>query len=228
MSAYFHGPNAATGTSGTGIVETNFQVKLSAHLSKDTVRNGETIRIYGHKVTAGSAAKTVATCSTVTCIATVSSRVEAHWDFQAGLVSGNHYVLVSNVVSVIWYQKKPLSLELSVNGKSARASSAKPSNSDPVPLVVPYGTPLKITATADKPMPHGWKIEVHHNADVLSSNGNYYVVCRTTTTASCSATRPPPTAAITGDVDDIVYAQIASPDDGSYRYIQILVNYRKP
>ena len=121
----------------------------------------------------------------------------------------------------------PTTLTLTVNGKTDTATTAKPSNDDPNPLVVPYGTSLNITATANEPMPPGWKIEVHHNGDVLSSSGNYAAVCVVKTGASsCTVTRPPPTAALTGDVDDIVYAQLLAPTYLA-RNVQIMVNYRK-
>jgi hypothetical protein len=44
--------------------------------------------------------------------------------------------------------------------------------------------------------------------------------------SSCCVTRPPPTAALTGDVDDIVYAQLLDPAYVA-RSVQIMVNYRK-
>jgi hypothetical protein len=122
----------------------------------------------------------------------------------------------------------PTTMTLTVNGKSATATTAKPSNDDPNPLVVHYGTSLTIIVTANAPMPKGWDIKVHHNGDVLSTgSGDYPVVCTVKTGASsCSVTRPPPTAALTGDVDDVVYAQLETPT-GNLRYVQILVYYRK-
>jgi hypothetical protein len=123
---------------------------------------------------------------------------------------------------------EPTTLTLTVNGKSATATTAKPTNDDPNPLVVPYGTSLNIKVSANAPMPPGWDIKVHHNGDVLSTgSGDYPTVCEVKSRASsCSVTRPPPTAALTGDVDDALYAQLETPT-GNLRYVQILVYYRK-
>lgn len=122
---------------------------------------------------------------------------------------------------------EPTTMTLTVNGKSATATTAKPSNDDPNPLVVHYGTSLNIAVTANAPMPKGWSIVVRHNGDVLSSSGNYHGVCEVKTGASsCTVTRPPPTAALTGDVDDVVFAQLLAPDHLVFN-VQILVNYRK-
>jgi hypothetical protein len=123
---------------------------------------------------------------------------------------------------------EPTTLTLTVNGKSDTATTARPTNDDPNPLVVHYGTPLNIKVTANTAMPKGWSIQVHHNGDVLSTgSGDYPAVCQVKTGASsCSVTRPPPTAALTGDVDDIVYAQLLAPTYVA-RNVQIIVNYRK-
>jgi hypothetical protein len=115
-----------------------------------------------------------------------------------------------------------------VNGKSATATTAKPTNDDPKPLVVPYGASLNIKVTANAAMPKGWSVMVRHNGDVLShGNGDYALVCQVKAGgSSCSVTRPSPTAALTGDVDDIVYAQLLAPTYVA-RNVQIQVNYRK-
>jgi hypothetical protein len=122
----------------------------------------------------------------------------------------------------------PTTMTLTVNGKSATATAAMPTNDDPKPLIVHYGTSLNIKVSANAPMPAGWKIEARHTGDVLSSgSGDYPVVCTVKSGASsCSVTRPPPTLALTGDVDDGVYAQLETPT-GNLRSVQILVYYRK-
>src|SRR5258708_6021981 len=91
----------------------------------------------------------------------------------------------------------PTTMTLSVNGKSATATTAKPTNDDPNPLVVHYGTSLNIAVTANAPMPPGWKIEARHTGDVLSTgSGDYPVVCTVKSGASsCNVTRPPPATA---------------------------------
>jgi hypothetical protein len=206
------------------VVETNFHVKLVARLGPH--RNfGGVLRIYGRKVKPGEPVKVVATCASATCSATVNSQVAAHWKFQAKVSFATLRARYSNIVSVVWYQKPPVSLELTVNGKSDRATTAQPTNDDPIPLIVHYGTSLNIKAVADKPMPAGWTIQVYHPGDPLDPPGAYYLVCKTTT-ASCGATRPAPTNAASADFDDGVYAQIVYPN-GVFRSVQILVYYRK-
>jgi len=123
---------------------------------------------------------------------------------------------------------EPTTLTLTVNGRSDTATTAKPTNDDPTPLIVPYGTSLNIKVTANAPMPNGWKIEAHHNGDVLSKgNGDYAVVCSAKTGASsCTVTRPPPTNAAAADFDDVVYANILAPTYLA-RSVQIFVYYRK-
>ena len=124
---------------------------------------------------------------------------------------------------------EPTTLTLTVNGRSGTATTAKPSfGFGQSPLVVPYGTTLNIKVSANAPMPKGWKIETRHNGDVLSTgSGDYPVVCLVQSGASsCSVTRPPPTAALTGDVDDTVYAELLAPGH-LVRTVYILVNYRK-
>jgi hypothetical protein len=225
LVAYLHGPNPGTTTSA--VVETNFHVKLIARLVGVQLKSGDVLRIAARKVKPEpQPVKIVRSCTAAPCVATVGSQIEANWEFKAQLLLGGQYVKQSNIVNVVWYQKKPIALELSVNGQSARATTAKPTNDDPTPLVVHYGAPLNIKAIADKPMPAGWKIEVRHNGDVKSTgSGDYPVVC-TTTTATCVVTRPPPTLAVNADFDDLVYAYILTPT-GTFRYVQILVHYRK-
>jgi hypothetical protein len=123
---------------------------------------------------------------------------------------------------------EPTTLTLTVNGKSATATTAKPTNDDPDPLVVHYGSSLNIKVTANGAMPKGWSVVVRHNGDVLShGNGDYALVCQVKAGASsCSVTRPPPTAALNADFDDLVYAQLLAPTYVA-RNVQILVNYRK-
>jgi len=225
LVAFLHGPNASTTTSA--VVETNFHVELIARLAGIQLKSGDVLRIAARKVKPEpQPVKIVRSCTTTPCVATVGSQIAANWEFKAQLLLGGQYVKQSNIVNIVWYQKKPIALELSVNGKSARATTAKPTNDDPIPVIVPYGASLNIKADADKPMPTGWKIEVRHNGDVKSTgSGDYPVVC-TTTTATCVVTRPPPTLAVSADFDDVVYAQIVSPD-GVFRQVQILVYYRK-
>jgi hypothetical protein len=125
---------------------------------------------------------------------------------------------------------EPTTLTLTVNGSSCTADTTRPSNYRPgncgPPLSVPNGTTLTVTGKADEPMPKGWTLEVHHNGDPHSTNGNYYLVCSTTTTDSCSATGQPTPDASGGDIQDIVYAQINAPT-GLYRLVQIEVDVKK-
>ncbi len=77
-------------------------------------------------------------------------------------------------------------------------------------------------------MPKGWKIEVRHNGDVLSSgSGDYPAVCQVKSGASsCSVTRPPPD----GGADRATWMTSSTPilaPTYVARNVQIMVNYRK-
>jgi hypothetical protein len=130
--------------------------------------------------------------------------------------------------------RQPTELTLTVNGRSDTATTAKPTNDDPKPLLLPSGKELDIEATADIQMPKGWTLRIWRTGDPLSAgNGNYYLVCEEKGqgtfgegASSCHNKRPG-LDATEGDRQDVVYATITAPTYLA-RNVQIKNTFQKP